>query len=124
MKINEVNSTVVDNIEQISYNDPSGWYVSGGCYEFAMALKLAMPSSTIITADDAEGTDVHAFVNHENKYYDINGEHTSPDDVIRDSDITYTPPIAYHNASFTDLSQYTMQVDLDNVKALAQDLRG
>jgi len=123
MRINEIDQTskILDNINQISYNDPSGWYVSG-CYEFALALNKALPGSTIITADDAEGTDMHAFVKSNGKYYDINGEHLSPDDVIQDGDFSYNPPLSYHKTTFNSLSQNTMQVDMSNVNELAQEL--
>jgi len=107
---------IVSNIHNISHGDPSGWYVSGGCYEFAEALKLAFGKGAVTwTADSADGNDIHAFTEYNGKFYDINGEHDSPDDVISDGDYYYTPPIQYNNGSngFADPA---------NVKAIAKDL--
>jgi len=115
-------SNILDNIDEISYNDPSGWYVSGGCYEFAMALNKVLKGSTIITTDDATGNDMHAFVKYKDKYFDINGMHNSPDAVITDGDYVYTPPLIHNKASFNDLAQYTMQVNMKNVKKLVKEL--
>lgn len=90
-------SDIIDRIHEISYNDPSGWYLNGGCYAFAQALKISFgPEAETWTSSSADGEDIHAYTKYKNKFYDINGQHNSPDDVINSGDIYYEPPLKHN----------------------------
>ena len=122
MRIYEIDNsdpaeTVINNIDVISYNDPSGWYVSGGCYEFAEALYHAFPKGTakMWTTDDARGNDMHAFTEYNGRFYDINGEHGTPDDVITDGDYDFDYPLKH-------IPNSNGYADPKNVKAIVNDL--
>jgi len=126
MKIYEINEaeTVIDNIDKIAFNDPAGWYVSGGCYEFAIALSKALPDSQIYVADDQEGTEAHAFVKFNGKYFDINGQHDSPADVLSDGEFDIHPPVEFREVADDYLVGFIHNVDMNNVSELVDELRG
>lgn len=88
---------IVSRIEKISYNDPSGWYLQGGCYDFAQALKMAFGNGAETwTSSSSDGDMIHAYTKFNGKFYDINGEHSSPDQVIQAGDIYYDPPLRHN----------------------------
>jgi hypothetical protein len=71
----EINkSKLEDKIEdfqkETNYTD---WYVSGGCYNFALAILNIIPSGKVIAISDAIGEYVHVAVEYNGMYIDYSG---------------------------------------------------
>jgi hypothetical protein len=104
MKFKELlKENILKYIEDMARKDSSGWYVSGGCFEFALKLLNKLKGSKAWIVGDSSGDDGHAFVEHKGKFYDINGEHKSKIALIKNGQIDVYPPYKFRKASKKDL---------------------
>lgn len=105
-----------DNI--YSKGGDTSWFMQGGCYEFAMALGQIVDVNYWIVNDEV-GYGVHAFVEYDGKYYDINGMHNTKQDVV--SEITTEGDIQFEQVDFSELDD--LQEHSTNWKSIATDLK-
>jgi len=81
----EIYNALEDSIEEFNKNHDSGWYMQGGCYEFAYSLVLVLKHFNEDYKIWTMGQDIHIVVEFNNKYWDISG----PEETLYDKEYDF-----------------------------------